>query len=155
LNIATFPVPRLLKLVANILTSICRSNDRIPCTPMSVFHSRAVPHIQIADYMTRILKFTPYSNEVLLCMLIYFDRIADSKTNAITLNSLNIHRFIITSIVIATKSTSDIYYRNSRYAKVGGITLQELYHLELEFLKLCDFRVHVPLEQLQHYADQV
>ncbi|ORZ15197.1 cyclin-domain-containing protein [Absidia repens] len=154
-DIGNFPVPRLLTIVADLLTSMCITNDRIPSTHLSVFDSRAVPPILITDYMTRILKYTPYSNQVLLCMLIYFDRIAENQENTITLHSHNIHRFIIAGIVIATKSTSDIYYKNARYAKVGGITVEELNHLEWAFLKLCDFRVHVALDELQQYANQI
>jgi hypothetical protein len=97
-DIATFPVPRLVQIVADLLSSICQTNDRLPSynRKLSVFDSRAAPHILLRDYLDRILKYTPYTNEVLLSMLIYFDRLAESKTNAITLNSLNIHRFIIT-----------------------------------------------------------
>ncbi|KAI9299302.1 hypothetical protein BJ944DRAFT_55206, partial [Cunninghamella echinulata] len=59
------------------------------------------------------------------------------------------------SIVVATKSTSDIYYRNSRYAKVGGISIEELFRLEFELLELCDYSIHVPLDELQNYANQL
>jgi hypothetical protein len=56
---------------------------------------------------------------------------------------------------VASKFTSDIFYANSRYAKVGGIPLRELNQLELEFLFLIDFQLHVKLEDLQEYADQL
>lgn len=56
---------------------------------------------------------------------------------------------------MASKFTSDIFYANSRYAKVGGIPLRELNQLELEFLFLIDFQLHIKLEDLQDYADQL
>lgn len=59
------------------------------------------------------------------------------------------------SIVVASKFTSDIYYANSRYAKVGGIPLQELNQLELKFLFLIDFELHITLKDLQDYANQL
>lgn len=58
-------------------------------------------------------------------------------------------------MVIASKFTSDIFYTNSRYAKVGGIPLLELNQLELELLFLIDFQLHITLEDLQEYADQL
>jgi hypothetical protein len=58
-------------------------------------------------------------------------------------------------VVIASKFTSDIFYANSRYAKVGGIPLLELNQLELELLFLIDFQLHITLEDLQEYADQL
>ncbi|CAO3653176.1 unnamed protein product [Cunninghamella blakesleeana] len=154
-DIAHFPTIKLVKIVSDLLESICIANEGIPCKQLSGFHSRAVPRISIETYMTRILKYTPFTNEVLLCMLIYFDRIAIKQKNMININFLNIHRFIITSIVVATKSTSDIYYRNSRYAKVGGISIDELFRLEFELLELCDYLIHVPLDELQNYANQL
>ncbi|KAG2214710.1 hypothetical protein INT46_000929 [Mucor plumbeus] len=72
-----------------------------------------------------------------------------------TINSYNIHRLLITSIVVASKFTSDIFYANSRYAKVGGIPLVELNQLELELLFLLDFQLYIPLEDIQLYADQL
>ncbi|KAI8063999.1 cyclin-domain-containing protein [Thamnidium elegans] len=59
------------------------------------------------------------------------------------------------SLVVASKFTSDIFYANSRYAKVGGIPLRELNQLELEFLFLIDFQLHIKLPDLQDYADQL
>ncbi|KAI9301047.1 hypothetical protein BJ944DRAFT_12247, partial [Cunninghamella echinulata] len=59
------------------------------------------------------------------------------------------------SVVVASKFTSDVYYPNSRYAKVGGLPLLELNQLELEFLFLCDFQLLVPLEDLQEYGNQL
>lgn len=61
----------------------------------------------------------------------------------------------VNSLVVASKFTSDIFYANSRYAKVGGIPLRELNQLELEFLFLIDFQLHITLEDLQEYADQL
>ncbi|CAO3650458.1 unnamed protein product [Cunninghamella echinulata] len=125
-DIANFPTIKLVKIVSNLLESICIANQGIPCKQLSGFHSRAVPHISIETYITRILKYTPFTNEVLFCI-----------------------------IVVATKSTSDIYYRNSRYAKVGGISIEELFRLEFELLELCDYSIHVPLDELQNYANQL
>ncbi|KAG0194413.1 hypothetical protein DFQ28_011214, partial [Apophysomyces sp. BC1034] len=154
LNILEFPVPVTIKIVANLIDTILKTNDRIPNQHISHFHSRAVPDITIEAYLTRILKFTPFSNEVLLCLLVYFDRIA-KRDKHFTICSLNIHRLLITSIVIASKFTSDVYYANRRYAKVGGIALHELNKLEMEFLFLCNFKLLVRLEDLQSYGNQL
>lgn len=67
-------------------------------------------------------------------------------------DSYNIHRLIIAGVTCASKFFSDVFYTNSRYAKVGGLPLQELNHLELQFLLLNDFRLAVPVEDLEAYA---
>ncbi|KAI1818357.1 cyclin-domain-containing protein [Poronia punctata] len=67
-------------------------------------------------------------------------------------DSFNIHRLIIAGVTCASKFFSDVFYTNSRYAKVGGLPLGELNHLELQFLLLNDFKLCVPVEDLEAYA---
>ena len=102
-------------------------------------------------------------------------------------DSFNIHRLVISGVTCASKFFSDVFYTNSRYAKVchsphsparaiipllphnsaitrvwnvtdnyckkvGGLPLAELNHLELQFLLLNDFRLAVPVEDLEAYA---
>lgn len=67
-------------------------------------------------------------------------------------DSYNIHRLIIAGVTCASKFFSDVFYTNSRYAKVGGLPLPELNHLEIQFLALNDFRLAVPVEDLEAYA---
>ncbi|KAL7274851.1 cyclin-like protein interacting with PHO85 [Rhizina undulata] len=67
-------------------------------------------------------------------------------------DSFNIHRLVIAGVTCASKFFSDVFYTNSRYAKVGGLPLAELNHLELQFLILNDFRLSVPAEELESYG---
>ncbi|EDO17710.1 hypothetical protein Kpol_1033p13 [Vanderwaltozyma polyspora DSM 70294] len=69
------------------------------------------------------------------------------------MDSYNIHRLIIAGVTVSTKFFSDLFYSNSRYARVGGISLQELNNLELQFLLMCDFHLLISVEELQRYAD--
>jgi len=82
----------------------------------------------------------------------------DLDTDALNLShffvvdSFNIHRLVIAGVTCASKFFSDVFYTNSRYAKVGGLPLVELNHLELQFLLLNDFRLAVPLEEMEAYG---
>ena len=83
-------------------------------------------------------------------------------------DSFNIHRLVIAGVTCASKFFSDVFYTNSRYAKVstdysaaemrlifqqvGGLPLPELNHLELQFLLLNDFRLSIPVEELEAYG---
>jgi PHO85 cyclin-6/7 len=69
------------------------------------------------------------------------------------MDSYNIHRLIISGITVASKFFSDVFYKNSRYAKVGGLPLEELNHLELQFLLLLDFQLMIQVEELERYGD--
>lgn len=76
----------------------------------------------------------------------------DEQATYFVVDSFNIHRLIIAGVTCASKFFSDVFYTNSRYAKVGGLPLPELNHLELQFLLLNDFRLAVPVEDLEAYA---
>ena len=42
------------------------------------------------------------------------------------IDSFNVHRLIIAGVTVASKFFSDVFYTNSRYAKVGGLAVHEL-----------------------------
>ncbi|CAN3374367.1 hypothetical protein DIURU_000755 [Diutina rugosa] len=126
------------------------------------FHGTNVPGISLQAYLARVLKYCPVTNEVFLSLLVYFDRIAKKANNfkrkdedhqLFVMDSYNIHRLIISGITVSSKFFSDIFYKNLRYAKVGGLPLEELNYLELQFLLLLDFKLMISVEDLQNYAD--
>ena len=138
------------------------------------FHGTNVPGISLHAYLARVLKYCPVTNEVFLSLLVYFDRIAKKANNLnqkrksgfnddnsdiadaeqlFVMDSYNIHRLIISGITVSSKFFLDIFYKNLRYAKVGGLPLEELNYLELQFLLLLDFKLMISVEDLQNYGD--
>ncbi|KAF8945313.1 hypothetical protein BGZ47_002906 [Haplosporangium gracile] len=73
--------------------------------------------------------------------------------NGFRINSFNIHRLLITCLMVAAKFTSDLFYSNARYAKVGGLSLPELNQLELVFLFTTQFDLNVKEEELQRVGN--
>ncbi|KAF4601239.1 hypothetical protein EYR38_005891 [Pleurotus pulmonarius] len=130
-------------------------------TPSSTltFHARNVPTISLEAYLLRILKYCPTSNQVFLSLLVYFDRMSKLSSEAIgrtfVIDSYNIHRLVIAGVTVASKFFSDVFYTNSRYAKVGGLPQAELNQLELQFLLLNDFRLVISPAEMQRYAEQL
>lgn len=80
---------------------------------------------------------------------------ADATGRSFVIDSYNIHRLVIAGVTVASKFFSDVFYTNSRYAKVGGLPLAELNQLELQFLLLNDFRLVIPGDEMQRYAEQL
>ncbi|KAJ2616711.1 cyclin-like protein interacting with PHO85 [Coemansia sp. RSA 1365] len=115
------------------------------------FHSRVVPSISVRDYLERIAKFVCLENDTLLAVLVYLDRIGRAQIHrpSLSLSPFNIHRLVITAIIIAHKFNSDIFFNNARYAKVGGIPLGEMNQLELEMLFLMKFDLKVDVIELE------
>ncbi|KAI7952446.1 hypothetical protein MJO29_008077 [Puccinia striiformis f. sp. tritici] len=138
--------------LASMLTRLINHNDQIPFTSTSLtrFHSRSPPSISISDYLRRIYKYTNPEPICLILILNYIDRICKNLVN-FTICSLTVHRFCITSVTIGSKFTCDSFYSNSRYAKVGGISLTEINLLEREFLLAIDYRLSTTNEELDKY----
>ncbi|CEG71896.1 hypothetical protein CU097_010368 [Rhizopus azygosporus] len=154
MNIAEYPTNQLIQIVSRLIESLLESNQHLPDKKITYFHSRTIPNITIQSYLSRIHKFAPFDNEALISMLIYFDRV-HKLNKGFHINAFNIHRLVIASIVVAVKFTSDVFYSNARYAKVGGLPLKELNQLEVEFLFFADFQLHITLNDLQEYANQL
>ncbi|CAG8509298.1 6679_t:CDS:1 [Ambispora leptoticha] len=135
-----------------MLDRLIAHNDQIPLTPSNLtrFHSRASPNISVEEYLRRIIRYTSVERACLLIILIYIDRVCE-RHRTFTISSLTVHRFIIAAITVSSKALCDSYCTNSHYARVGGITMQELNNLELEFLSLIDWHVICPGEILQNY----
>lgn len=132
-NLATYPVKDTIKLLTTLLEKITHSNDRLhpeknsggqqqKSRSYTCFHARSIPSITIHAYFTRILKYCPCANECLIAILVYFDRMTqpDPKLGLkpLHIDSYNIHRLIITGLMISSKLYSDVFFTNTRYAKV-------------------------------------
>ncbi len=96
-----------------------------------------------------INKYSGCSPEVFVLALVYIDRLI--STNGLALTSLNVHRIVITAVMLAAKYFDDQYYNNAYYARVGGVPCNEVNTLELEMLFCCSFSLHVSTELFEKY----
>lgn len=117
------------------------------------FTCKKPPHISIIDYLSRIVKYSRPESGTMTISLILIDKLTDSQN--ILLTKLNIHRIILTSVVIAIKYNEDEYYSNSFYAKVGGITLKEFNLLEYQFLTSLGFKLYIDEELYLNYKSHL
>ncbi|KAJ4472045.1 cyclin PHO80-like protein, partial [Lentinula aciculospora] len=136
------------------LTTASRSALSTPSSTLT-FHARNIPTISLEAYLLRILRYCPTTNEVFLSLLVYFDRMTkltlEATGRSFVIDSYNIHRLVIAGVTVASKFFSDVFYTNSRYAKVGGLPLAELNQLELQFLLLNNFTLVIPKDEMQRY----
>ncbi|KAI9483505.1 MAG: cyclin-domain-containing protein [Benjaminiella poitrasii] len=160
-DLVRYPTSDTIKIVTHLLERITKTNDKLQCntlrhtsSPYTCFYARSIPSIDIQSYLARILKYCPCANECFLSLLVYLDRMSRNSTE-LRIDSYNIHRLIITGIMVASKFFSDMYYTNARYAKVGGLPVTELNALELQFLKLNNFELNVQIEELQQYGNRL
>ncbi|KZT27084.1 cyclin-domain-containing protein [Neolentinus lepideus HHB14362 ss-1] len=140
------------------LTNASKTALSAPSSTLA-FHARNIPTISLEAYLLRISKYCPTTNEVFLSLLVYFDRMSKLSQEAtgktFVIDSYNIHRLVIAGVTVASKFFSDVFYTNSRYAKVGGLPQAELNQLELQFLLLNNFNLTITPDEMQRYAEQL
>jgi len=138
--------------LANILTHLASLAGR----PQRVtrFHAIRAPQLSIHDYLMRIAKYFQCSHECFVLCLVYIDRIVKLHPE-FTISNLNIHRLLVTSIMLAVKFFDDVYYSNSYYAKVGGVKTREVNALEAQFLQLIEWRMYVSPQEYDQYRNHV
>lgn len=154
--------PKIIKTVAGLLSEIINENKEEYKQKelvgkkysnidknKSIFNSKKPPSISIQQYLERIVKYSKIEDSTLITMLIYIDRLCD--LTQLHLNDYNIHRIILANIILAIKYNEDDYYANDYYAKVGGITLQEINSLEYECVKLLKHKLFVDGEFYKKY----
>jgi len=154
----------VIDIVADILEEIVKDNeknnenesnisDSNESAIISVFTSNKTPQISIKKYLTRIMKYSkPETSTVIIC-LIYIDKICENST--LQLSIFNIHRIILSCMILALKYNEDDYYSNKYYAKVGGISLKELNELEYNIMVLLQFNFFIDDITYEKYQAQL
>jgi len=140
-------------VISRLLTDLVARNDMLPLVPTHVtpFHSSKPPTISVKNYLEdRILKYAGCSEETFILALIYMDQVVQFNPDFV-ICSLNVHRLLITSIMLASKFFDDVYYNNAYYARVGGISNAEVNSLEMEMLRMISFSLFVQPEQYERY----
>lgn len=96
-----------------------------------MFNSQEVPSISLEAYLRRIHKYTKFSPQCLIIAIIYLDRYNMAETD-FCLNWNNVHRIILTCLMIAVKFHDDIYFDNLTYQRGGGVSTCQLFKFEIE-----------------------
>ena len=145
----------IINTISNLLKNICdQSSKKLIENENEIiksFLSKKIPSISIKNFFERICNLTKIENSTLILILIYIDRICEF--NEIELNYFNIHKLIIASLIISIKYNEDFFYSNKIYAKICGISREEINKLEIEFLKLLEFNLFVDDEIYFQYSD--
>ncbi|XP_058748748.1 cyclin-P3-1-like [Vicia villosa] len=148
-------VPRVLSLLSSVLERSVQRNEMLLETKhvedvVTVFHGLRAPALSVRKYIDRIFKYSSCSPSCFVVAHVYVDRFI--QHTEIKLTSLNVHRLLITSIMLAAKFIDDAFFNNAYYAKVGGVSTSELNRLELSFLFGIDFRLQVSVDTFGRYC---
>lgn len=148
-------IPRVVAVLSSVLERVSARNDSssssaaAPChgarkhsAPASAFRGVSRPAISVRSYLERISRYANCSPSCYVVAFVYLDRFA-GRHPSVPIDSFSVHRLLITSILTAVKFMDDIYYNNTYFAKVGGISLMEMNHMEVDFLFGVGFELNV------------
>lgn len=141
----------IVQVLAVVLERLVSANSHLAQSPheQTHFHAQRAPAIGVLQYLERIHKYASCSKECFILALIYIDRLI--QRNNFLLTELNVHRVVITAVLLAAKFFDDAYYNNAYYAKVGGVLVEEMNNLECQFLFKIDFSLRVLPEVFEKY----
>jgi hypothetical protein len=103
-------MPKLIAFLSSLLKRVAESNDinqQLLQQKISVFQGLTRPNISIQNYLERIFKYANCSPSCIIVAYVYLDRFTQ-KQPSLAINSFNVHRLLITSVMVAAKFMDDM-----------------------------------------------
>ncbi|XP_072957073.1 cyclin-U2-1 [Typha angustifolia] len=160
-------VPLVISVLASLVERTIARNERLiaKCgeavappkdARRRAFDSCRVLDMTIQSFLERIFRYAQVSPPVYVVAYVYIDRLCRySDAAGLRVTSTNVHRLLATSIMVASKFLEDMNYRNSYYAKVGGLSTSEMNSLEVNFLFLIGFKLNVSVCVFESYCSHL
>lgn len=130
----------LIEVLCDFLKDVVEQNDHQSAPESPFVGSQA--RFTAAYYIRRIARYTGASPCCLIATLVYLERIQKRSPN-LFISSRTLQRLLLIAAMTATKYLEDSSCLNTQWARIGGMSLQELNRLELEFLFALDFDLGV------------
>ncbi|KAE8715237.1 Cyclin-U2-1 [Hibiscus syriacus] len=151
--------PLVISVLASLIERTMARNERIAnncrgAVRSKVFDCHEAPDMTIQSYLERIFRYTKAVPSVYVVAYVYIDRFCQANPG-FRITPKNVHRLLITTIMVASKYVEDMNYRNSYFAQVGGLTTKELNTLEVELLFMMGFKLHVNVSVFQSYCSHL
>ena len=151
-----FSLVKTIEIISDLLNNICEENkDKSEIINKNIipFMTQNIPSMSIKDYLLRLSQFTKMSESTIIIILIYIDRI--SNINNFRLTYKNIYKLILSAMIVAIKYNEDLFYSSTIYAKLGGLSVQELNYLEFHFLILIKFSLFIENDLFEKYKNNL
>ncbi|KAH3756992.1 cyclin, N-terminal domain protein [Pelomyxa schiedti] len=115
---------------------------------------KGTPNVSVEWYLGRIVQYSGSTFSSMVASVVLIERALDSNPD-FRLTNGNIHRVVLASVLISSKFFEDQFYPNSYYARVGGVSDQEMNELELAFLALVRFDLYITTAQFCIYEREL
>eukprot|EP00756_Hemistasia_phaeocysticola_P024716 Hpha_TRINITY_DN15964_c1_g2::TRINITY_DN15964_c1_g2_i1::g.73473::m.73473 len=136
-----------IKVISSVMTAVVMETGDGIGTP---FDARRLPTIPLYDYLRRWVRHTRCDVSCVVAAVMLIDRVCMLSGYPVT--ALNVHRLLLAALTVSNKYCLDIPFLNSHYARVGGVSVEELNALERQLLQLLEFDVHLEKEEFKCYV---
>ena len=158
----------LTDIVADILDKVMEKKEEISnnenekgeiilfttmLSEMEIFNTRKKPVVSFKKFLNRIIRYCQPEPSTLLLSLIYLDKIL-LKTN-IKLTHINGFKLFYGCFVCSMKYNEDRHNTNKFYAKVCGISFNELLMMEYICLKNLEWNLFVDKSTYELYFNNI
>eukprot|EP00177_Eucheuma_denticulatum_P008451 GFKZ01015367.1.p1 GENE.GFKZ01015367.1~~GFKZ01015367.1.p1 ORF type:complete len:335 (+),score=65.08 GFKZ01015367.1:958-1962(+) len=129
-----------------------RGEDGEDAGEFVTFYSSFKQPFALEFYMRRLVQYVHASHAAFVTMFVYLDRV-QKACRALVASEMNCHRLVFTCLVLAVKYLEDEVHSNVYYAKVGGLTAEEMNALEVKLLEVLDWNLSVSPEVYAGYEE--
>ena len=122
-------------------------------TEMEIFNTNKKPVVSMKKFLERVIKYCQPEPSTLILSLIYLDNILlKTKTK---LSWINGFKLFYACFVCSMKYNEDKHNSNKFYAKVCGVSFNDLLLMEYTALKYLDFKLYVSSETYDLYFNNI
>ena len=97
-----------------------------PRSAPTCFDAVSVPDMTVHCYLVRLRRYTKFDSVCFLVAVAYIGRLVACAGPSFAVTVHNVHRLLITAILVASKASDDTYHANAFMAQCGGITVHEV-----------------------------
>lgn len=146
----------LVQVLANDIDDLCATNEEngapIVSDEYHNFFSQYKQPFELDFYIRRLVQYSNCSTAAFVIMLVYLDRVQE-RCKDLLVTEMNCHRLLCTALVLAIKYLDDEVFSNGYYARVGGVTCDEMNALELKMLSVLGWNLSVTPQTYALYED--
>lgn len=103
-------MPKLINLLSSILQRVAESNElntSLGAQKLSIFNGLIRPNISIKNYLERIFRYANCSPSCYVVAYVYLDRFVKKQPH-LPISSFNVHRLLVTSVLVSIKFMDDM-----------------------------------------------
>ena len=106
--------------------------------------------MKFETFIEKIVYILDFDDNLLILSLMVLDKFLSSK---IILSELNVHKIFFICIMETHKFFDDNTFTNKDYAKMCGVSVDELLKMEIYFLESINFNLFIKDDEFKKYKD--